>query len=41
MTMQTAVFSGMGLIVLYAAIALVLALRSVRKNEPTKTRPAH
>jgi hypothetical protein len=30
MTMQTAVFSGMGLVVLYAAIALVLALRSVR-----------
>jgi len=28
MTMQTAVFSGMGLIVLYAAVALVLALRS-------------
>ncbi len=41
MTMQTAVFSGMGLIVLYAAIALLLALRSVKKNEPTKTRPAH
>ncbi len=41
MTMQTAVFSGMGLIVLYATIALVLALRSVKKNEPTKTRPAH
>jgi hypothetical protein len=41
MTMQTAVFSGMGLIVLYGAIALVLALRSVKKNEPTKTRPAH
>ncbi len=31
----------MGLIVLYAAIALALALRSVKKAEPTKTRPAH
>ncbi|HKC53854.1 MAG TPA: hypothetical protein VKC33_04335 [Burkholderiales bacterium] len=41
MTMQAAVFSGVGLIVLYAAIALVLALRSVKKREPTKTRPAH
>ncbi len=30
MTMQTAVLSGMGLIVLYAAIALVLALRTAR-----------
>jgi len=30
MTMQTAVLSGMGLIVLYGAIALVLALRTVR-----------
>jgi hypothetical protein len=41
MTMQTAVFLGMGVIVLYAAITLVLALRSVKKAEPTKTRPAH
>jgi len=41
MTMQTAVFSGMGLIVLYAAITLVLALRQGKKAEPTKTRPAH
>ncbi len=41
MTMQTSVFLGMGLIVLYAAITLVLALRPPKKAEPTKTRPAH
>jgi len=41
MTMQTAVFLGMGLVVLYAAITLVLALRPAKKTEPTKTRPAH
>ena len=41
MTMQTAVFLGMGLIVLYAAITLVLALWLAKKAEPTKTRPAH
>ena len=40
MTMQTAVFLGMGLIVLYAAITLVLALRLAKKAEPTKTRAA-
>ncbi len=31
MTMQTAVFLGMGLVVLYAAITLVLALRPAKK----------
>jgi hypothetical protein len=41
MTMQTSVFLGMALIVLYAAITLVLALRPAKKAEPTKTRPAH
>ena len=41
MTMQTSVFLGMGLIVLYAAITLVLALRLAKKAETTKTRPAH
>jgi len=41
MTMQISVFLGMGLIVLYAAIILVLALRLAKKAEPTKTRPAH
>jgi hypothetical protein len=41
MTMQTAVFLGMGLIVLYAAICLVFALWLAKKAEPTKTRPAH
>jgi hypothetical protein len=41
MTMQTSVFLGMTLIVLYAAITLVLALRTSKKAEPTKTRPAH
>ena len=40
MTMKTAVFLGMGLIVLYAAITLVLALRPAKKAEPTKTRTA-
>jgi hypothetical protein len=41
MAMQTSVFLGMDLIVLYAAITLVLALRPGKKTEPTKTRPAH
>ncbi len=41
MTMQTAVFLGMGLVVLYGAISLVVALRLAKKDKPTKTRPAH
>jgi len=41
MTMQTSVFLGMAVIVLYAAISLVLALRPAKKSEPTKTRSAH
>ena len=41
MTMQTAVFLGMGLIVLYALIALILALRTSKKAAPTRSRAAH
>jgi len=41
MTMQTAVFLGMGLIVLYALIALILALRTSKKPAPTGSRTAH
>lgn len=41
MTMQTAVFLGMGLIVLYAVIALILALRASKKPVPAGSRPAH
>ncbi len=41
MTMQTAVFLGMGLVVLYGAVALALALRTSKKTQPTNTRTAH
>ncbi len=41
MTMQTAVFLGMGLIVLYALMALVLALKTTKKPAPTGSRTAH
>ncbi len=41
MTMQAAVFLGMGLIVLYALAALALALRPSKKPESSGTRAAH
>ena len=41
MTMQTAVFLGMGLVVLYGAVALILALRPSKKARSVKTRAAH
>lgn len=41
MTMQTAVFLGMGLVVLYALISLILALRTSKKIAPTGSRTAH
>lgn len=41
MTMQTAVFLGMGLVVLDGAVTLVLALRPSKKAESIKTRASH
>jgi hypothetical protein len=41
MTMQTAVFLGMGLVVLYALVSLGLALRPSKKSDATKTRAVH
>jgi len=41
MTIQTSVFLGMGMVVLYAAIALAVALRPAKRAAPTKTRPVH